>query len=183
MIENLIGKRYAEALSRNVKDDSLLNPVLGNLQAFKGAMDTQDKLVRFFSQPSIPLEKKNGMVRDLCDRLNVEQGVCNLLILLSERKKILFLENIVEYFEKIVDRRLNQVRVSVRSAHALSSANIERLRSALTGILGKTVLIDAHVNESLIGGIQLKIGDQVADATIKNRLALLKQKLEKEEVA
>ena len=48
---------------------------------------------------------------------------------------------------------------------------------------GKTVLIDTHVDESLIGGVQLKIGDQVADATIKNRLTLLKQKLEKEEVA
>lgn len=183
MIENLIGKRYAEALSTNVREDSLLNPVLENLQAFKSAMETQDQLVRFFSQPSIPLEKKNSMVRDLCDRLKVEQAVCNLLVLLSERKKILFLENITEYFEKIVDRRLNQVRVSVQSAQELNKTNIEKLRSGLAGILGKTVLIDVHVNESLIGGIQLKIGDQVADATIKNRLNLLKQKLEKEEVA
>lgn len=183
MIENLIGKRYAEALSSSVKEDSLLNPVLENLQAVKSAFDTQDQLVRYFSQPSIPLEKKNSMVKDLCDRLKVEQVVSDLMVLLSERKKILFIENIAEYFEKIVDRRLNQVRVSVRSAQALSNANIERLRSALAGILGKTVLIDVHVNESLIGGVQLKIGDQVADGTIKNRLMLLKQKLEKEEVA
>jgi F0F1-type ATP synthase delta subunit len=94
MIENLIGKRYAEALSSSVKEDSLLNPVLGNLQAFKSALDTQDQLVRFFSQPSIPLEKKNSMVKDLCDRLKVEQVVCNLLVMLSDRKKILFVENI-----------------------------------------------------------------------------------------
>jgi len=183
MIENLIGKRYAEALSGSIKEDSLLNPVLENLQACKNIFATQDRLVRFFSQPSIPLEKKNSMVRELCDQLNVEQVVCNLLVLLSERKKILFLGNIAEYFEKIVDRRLNQVRVSVRSAQPVSNANIERLRSALTDIFKKTVLIDVHVNESLIGGVQLKIGDQVADATIKNRLTLLKQKLEKEEVA
>jgi F-type H+-transporting ATPase subunit delta len=183
MIENLIGKRYAEALSSSVEKDSLLNPVLENLNAFKSAFDTQSQLVQFFSNPSIPLEKKNNMARELCDRLKVEQVVQNLMVMLSERKKILYLENITEHFEKIVDQRLNQVRVSVRSAHALTNANIERLRSALTEILGKTVLIDVHVNESLIGGIQLKIGDQVADATIKNRLTLLKQKLEKEEVA
>jgi len=183
MIENLIGKRYAEALSRSVKENALLNPVLENLQACRNIFDTQDQLVRFFSQPSIPLEKKNSMVKELCDRLNMEQVVYNLMVMLSERKKILFLGNIAEYFEKIVDRRLNQVRVSVRSAQPLTKANIERLRSALTDSLGKTVLIDVHVNESLIGGIQLKIGDQVADATIKNRLTLLKQKLEKEEVA
>ncbi len=183
MIENLIGKRYAEALSDSVKEDSLLNPVLENLQACKSAFDTQEKLVRFFSHPTISLDKKTGMAKALCDRLKVEQAVCNLMVLLSERKKILFLGKITEFFEKIVDQRLNQVRVSVRSAHKLTKANIERLRSALAGILGKAVLIDVHIDESLIGGVQLKIGDQVADATIKNRLTLLKQKLEKEEVA
>ncbi|MDA0692427.1 MAG: ATP synthase F1 subunit delta [Nitrospinae bacterium] len=183
MIENLIGKRYAEALSSSVKDDSLLNSVLENLQAIQSAFAGQNQLSGIFANPAIPLEKKNNLVGALCDRLKVEQGVRNLMLMLSERNKVLFLKNISEYFEKIVDRRLNQIRVSVRSADNLTSDNIERLRSALSNNFGKTVLIDTHVDESLIGGVQLKIGDQVADATIKNRLTLLKQKLEKEEVA
>jgi F-type H+-transporting ATPase subunit delta len=183
MIENLIGQRYAVALSDSVEKDSKLSAVLENLQACKSAFETQGQLVQFFSHPTISLEKKTSMVRDLCARLKVEQVVCNLMVMLSDRKKILFLENITEYFEKIVDQRLNQVRVSVRSAHELTKANIKRLQSVLTDILGKTVLIDIHIDESLIGGVQLKVGDQVADATIKNRLILLKQKLEKEEVA
>jgi F-type H+-transporting ATPase subunit delta len=183
MIENLIGKRYAEALSSSVKDDSLLNSVLENLQAIQSAFEGQSQLSGFFANPAIPLDKKSSLVGELCDRLNVEQGVRNLMLMLSERNKVLFLQNISEDFEKIVDRRLNQIRVSVLSADKLTSANIERLRSALSNNFGKTVLIDTHVDASLIGGVQLKIGDQVADATIKNRLTLLKQKLEKEEVA
>jgi F-type H+-transporting ATPase subunit delta len=183
MIENLIGKRYAEALSGNVEKDSKLTSVLENLQACKSAFNTQNQLVQFFSHPTISQDKKTSMAKALCAKLKVELVVCNLMVLLSERKKILYLENITEYFEKIVDERLNQVRVSVWSAQELTKANVKRLQSALNGILGKTVLIDVHVDESLIGGVQLKIGDQVADATIKNRLTLLKQKLEKEEVA
>jgi len=183
MIENLIGKRYAEALSSSVKDDSRLDSVLENLQALQGAFEVQGQLSGIFANPAIPLEKKNNLVEALCDRLKVEQGVRNLMLMLSERNKVLFLKNISEDFETIVDRRLNQVRVSVRSADKLTNANIERLRSALSDNFGKTVLIDTHVDESLIGGVQLKIGDQVADATIKNRLTLLKQILEKEEVA
>jgi F-type H+-transporting ATPase subunit delta len=183
MIENLIGKRYAEALSSSVKDDSRLNSVLENLQALQDAFEVQGQLSGIFANPAIPLEKKKNLVEALCDRLKVEQGVRNLMLMLSERNKVLFLKNISEDFETIVDRRLNQVRVCVRSADKLTTANIERLRSALSNNFGKTVLIDSHVDASLIGGVQLKIGDQVADATIKNRLTLLKQILEKEEVA
>ena len=50
-------------------------------------------------------------------------------------------------------------------------------------ILGKTILIDTDVDESLIGGIMLRIGDQVADDTIRNRLEILKRTIENEEVA
>jgi len=57
------------------------------------------------------------------------------------------------------------------------------LKAALNKILGKTILIDTEVDESLIGGIMLRIGDQVTDDTIRNRLEILKRTIEKEEVA
>ena len=103
--------------------------------------------------------------------------------MLNERGKIIFLEKIIEYFEQVVDRRLNQIRVYVTSAHTLTDVNIDRLKTALNKILEKTILIDTKVDESLIGGVILRIGDQVADDTIRNRLRILKQTIEKEEVA
>ena len=103
--------------------------------------------------------------------------------MLSARGKIIFLEKIIEYFEQVVDRRLNQIRVYVTSAHSLTDINIDRMKTALNKILEKTILIDTKVDESLIGGVILRIGDQVADDTIRNRLRILKQTIEKEEVA
>ena len=95
----------------------------------------------------------------------------------------MFLKNIADYFESFVDQRLNQIRVSVTSAHPLTGENIERLKTGLNRIFGKTVLIETIEDHTLIAGIQLQVGAQVADATIKNRLALLKRTIEKEEVA
>ena len=57
------------------------------------------------------------------------------------------------------------------------------MKTGLNRILGKTILIETSEDQTLIGGIQLQVGDQVADATIKNRLAILKRTIEKEEVA
>jgi F-type H+-transporting ATPase subunit delta len=106
-----------------------------------------------------------------------------MLVMLNERGKILYLEKIVEYFEKAVDRRLSRERVQVIAAYPLTDENVDRLKAALNKIIGKTILIDTEVDESLIGGIMLRIGDQVADDTIRNRLKMLKRTIEKEEVA
>ena len=183
MIENVISKRYAKALSGSIADESVLNRALENLKAFGDAFKSDRQLERFFSHPGISEAKKNALVSQLCDRLQAESVVRNLLAMLTQRRKILFLKNIAGYFESVVDERLNQVRVNVTSAYPLTSKNINKLETGLSRILGKTVRIETSEDQSLIGGIQLQVGDQVADATIKNRLAILKRTIEKEEVA
>ncbi|MBC8284983.1 MAG: ATP synthase F1 subunit delta, partial [Nitrospinae bacterium] len=120
---------------------------------------------------------------ELCNRLQSGDTVSSLLVMRNERGKIIFLDTIIEYFDHVVDRRLGQIRVHVTSANALTDANTDRLKAGLNKILGKTMLIDTQVDESLIGGVMLRIGDQVADDTIRNRLDILKRTIEKEEVA
>ena len=183
MIGNVISKRYAKALSGSIADESILNRALENLKDFGDAFEADRQLERFFSHPGISEAKKNALVSQLCDRLKAENVVRNLLAMLTQRRKILFLKNIAGYFEAVVDERLNQVRVNVTSAHPLTSENIEKLEVGLNRILGKTILIVTREDQTLIGGIQLQVGDQVADASIKNRLAILKRTIEKEEVA
>ena len=183
MLENQIGKRYAEALSGNIGDDSQLGDALNSLKEFDEAMKTEKQLLRFFEHPSISTDKKKNVVEELGSRLQVEDKVRNLLLMLNDRGKIIYLDKIIEYFEQVVDRRLGQLRVCVTSAHRLTETNTDRLKTALNKILNKTILIDTEVDESLIGGVMLRIGDQVADDTIRNRLGILKRTIEKEEVA
>lgn len=183
MIENVISKRYAKALSGSITDENSLKRALENLKDFGDSFDADIQLERFFSHPGISESKKSELVSQICDRLEVENGVRNLLGILVQRRKILFLKNIADYFQSVVDERLNQVRVSVVSAYPLTDMNIEKLKTGLNRILSKNILIETTQDQTLIGGIQLQVGDKVADATIKNRLAILKRTIEKEEVA
>jgi F-type H+-transporting ATPase subunit delta len=183
MLENQVGKRYAEALSGNISEAGALEKALESLKAFDEAIQGENELAHFFEHPSISTEKKKNVVQEICSRLEVDEKVSNMMVLLNERGKILYLGKIVEYFEHVVDRRLNRKRVHVTSAHPLTAENMDRLKAALNKILEKTILIDTEVDESLIGGIMLSIGDQVADDTIRNRLEILKRLIEKEEVA
>ncbi len=182
MLENVIGKRYAVALSGSIKDDFKLQPALEHLRSLVQAFEVEPSLTSFFAHPSIPMDKKEALLSKLCDRFKVDDGVRNLVKMLNERKKVLFLENIADYFESVVDNRLNQVRVRVLSACPLEKKQSQKLESSLQRILNKNILIETEVNESLIGGLALEVGSVVVDATIKNRLAQLKRSIEQEEV-
>ena len=72
--------------------------------------------------------------------------------------------------------------MSVISAYPLGDAQQKKLQTSLERILGKRAILEASVDESLIGGIRLNVGSLVADATLKNGLALLKRSIEQEEV-
>jgi F-type H+-transporting ATPase subunit delta len=182
MIENVIGKRFAEALSSSIQDEKKVLKALANLNSFDQAFSTDSQLSRFFLNPAIPPENKRALVKEMCDHFSVEPEVRKMMEMLVDRKKMVFLENIREYFEDVVDKRSNQARVSVTSAYPLSDKHIKKLKTSLSEVLQKDVLIETDVDESLIGGIRLRAGSIVADSSIKNSLALLKNAIENEEV-
>ena len=182
MLENAIGKRYADALSKSIEDTGKLDGVLASLQSFCTAFETEPDLVKFFAHPGIPQESKKQMVQKICDKLKAGDAVRNMVLVLAERKKILFLRSISNYFEKAADERLNQVRVTVSATRELAKGQVNRLRDALGRILNKKIIIETRVDNSLIGGVSLQVGDTVADASLRNRLSTLKQAIEKEEV-
>ena len=181
MIENQIGKRFAEALSESISDNKRVQTALENLRWFQDAFQTESQLNRFFIHPSFPKENKAALVKEMCDRVSALDEVRNLLRLLVERNKMMFLKNITEFFEYTVAKRLSQARVEVVSACPLNDAQVKKLQSALERILGKSAIVDVSVDEDLIGGLRLNVGSLVADATIKNSLALLKRSIEQEE--
>lgn len=183
MIENIIGKRYAEALSSSIKEDSRLSSALENLTDVCGAFEGNPKLARFFANPAISDENKLGFLKDLGGRMDMQPEVKNLLAMLVERRKVLNLKNVLEFFQVTVDQRLGRVRAQISSANELGDKQVKGLTESLEKITGKDVLVETVIDESLIGGIVLRMGSMVADASVKNRLATMKRYIQKEEVA
>lgn len=181
MIENQIGKRFAEALSDSIKDDGQLKTALDSLMDIGGAFNLDPNLYRFFIHPSFPDEKKEAMVEEMCNRTKAPDQVRKLMKILVQRQKMPYVKHIASYFQGFVDNRLGQVRVKVISASPIGQAELDKLKTSLDRQLGKTAILETSVDEGLIGGIRLLVGSRVADATIKNRLEQLKRMIRNEE--
>lgn len=182
MIENQIGKRFSEALSDSIEDDGRLEQARNNLCDLDDAIQADPPLSKFFIHPSIPDKKKLDFVMSLCDSLSALDEVRQLMRMLVDRRKMVYLKNIREHFQKTVADRLGQVRVKVETAHPISEEQLNNLKSSLDRALSKSAVIESFVDESLLGGLRVSIGSWVADCTIRNRLALLRRTIEKEEV-
>ncbi len=181
MIENQIGKRFAEALSDSIAEDSQLVSALESLTSIGEAFNLDPNLYRFFIHPSFSDEKKETMALEMCDRTQAPKEVRKLMTLLVQRQKMPFVKHIATYFQVFVDQRLGQIRVKVISASPVGPVELEKLKTSLDRQLGKTAIIETSVDESLIGGIRLLVGSRVVDATIKNRLEQLKRLIRNEE--
>ena len=181
MIENQIGKRFAEALSDAIQDTAALNPALEALKALREGFETEPHLGRFFIHPGIPEERKQALARELCDRLGAPEPVRRLVGILVDRQKMPCIRNIAEYFEEFVDHRLNRIRVKVVSAHPIGQGELDKLKTSLERLLGKTTILESTEDPSVLGGLRLVVGSQVADATLQNRLAQLRHAIRNEE--
>ena len=84
MLENQVGKRYAEALSGNIEENPQLGNALQSLEAFGEAMKMEKGLLSFFEHPSISTDKKKKVVEELCSRLQTGDTVGNLLVMLND---------------------------------------------------------------------------------------------------
>ena len=87
------------------------------------------------------------------------------------------LRPIVAEARKIWDRRNHRIPVSVRSAVPLADDQVQALRDSLKGLVAGTPILSVSTDPSLIGGLDVQVGDQRYDSSVKSRLALIRTRL------
>lgn len=179
LISAEIGEPYAQAL---LDLSQSLNDTQHFADEFKGLQylfDESEDFSEFIANPVIGSEVKKSFLRRVIGD-NVNHYIYNFLDLLIDKRRIIFLSAIVEQYLKLV-RELNQVVLAeVISARELSSDQQYSLIDKVRGISGATeVELKTSIDESLIGGVIIKIGSQVIDASLKSQLRRIGMSLSK----
>ncbi len=108
---------------------------------------------------------------------NVSELLFNLLIVLNAKDRLSLVRHVAAAYRDIVDERAKRVRVSVRSAVALSDEQTERLKAAIGQATGLEPIVHAKVDESLLGGMIVQVGDQVFDSSVRYRIEAMRNQL------
>jgi F-type H+-transporting ATPase subunit delta len=174
-----IASQYADAvLELAVKDggDTLADKILGELGAINKVSRDVPDLDLVLGHPAIQSEKKREIIVSLFGK-SVSDLTLRLLELLLDKRRLPLLPQIERQYRESLNVRKNIVGASLTCADKLSDSAIADIKARLTEHLGKRLELEVKVDPSLIGGVVLRLGDQVIDGSLKGKLRSLERAL------
>ncbi|HHT01889.1 MAG TPA: F0F1 ATP synthase subunit delta [Firmicutes bacterium] len=171
-----VARRYANALFELAKAQGRIEAVDAELETVVQSMRATEDLRRVWEHRLIaPRRKKEVVGQVFAGQVSAE--VKNFLSLLIDKHRERFLESIFASYRGLADRYRNIVEVEVRSAIALSPAEVDEVAAKLQQQLGSEVRLRTTVDQSLLGGIVIRVGDRLIDGSLRRRLQDLRSQL------
>lgn len=168
-----IAQVYARSLFEVAKEQSKLDVVKEQLGQFADALDGNRELATFFFAPYFSTtEKEDGLGR-LLD--GADPVVENFLKLLIENHRVPVIFRVRREFEALYEQENKLLPVTITSAVQLDEATVKSIGDAIGEQTGQQVELTANVDPDVLGGLIVRVGNSILDASIRNRLENLRR--------
>jgi len=162
---------YANAVYDLANQSSTLDS-WGDALANLANVVNESQMTEMLSNPDLGKQQKGELVIQVMgDNLNQQQQ--NLVKLMAENGRLALMGDVLEQFEVARAKAENKIEAEVVSAFELSAEQTDELVNTLKNKLGSDVTLTTTVDESLIGGVVIKAGDTIIDASMKSQLDTL----------
>ncbi len=165
--------RYATALFELAEDRDALDAVAGDLDDFGSLLDQSADLRRLIRSPVLAREDQGRAITALAERAGFEQLTLQFLGLLAHKRRLFVLPEIIAAYQAMLARHKGEVGAELVSAVPLSEAQAERAREQLSAAIGQTVTLSRAVDPGLLGGLVVRIGSRMVDASLRTKLQRL----------
>ena len=166
---------YARALFEAARDNDVLDRVHDELGEFADALEEERNLQVFLFSPYFSSEeKKDGVKRIVSD---ADERLVNFLELLAERHRMPALFRIRRTFDAMWAEENKLLPVTVTSAVDLDESLVKDIGKRIEEQTGRQVELSSNVDPGVLGGLQVRVGNMVLDATVRNRLERLRKQV------
>lgn len=169
-----LDKRYALALYTVAEEKGKVEEYLNDLREIVSLMKDDSEFLKVIKHPEISTSRKKEMFINIF-KGKIDEELLSFLLILIEKDRILFTEEKLKEMEKIHLERNNTLLVEVRTVIPLQETERESLRMKLYNMYDKKIIFDEKLDKNIIGGVYIRVGDDVIDGTIKNRLEEMKK--------
>jgi len=172
--------RYATALfSAATSGKDNLKAVYGDLQNFRTAMQDSKEFRLAMESPGVDYKIKIQVIDDVTKKIGLSPESQNFFKILCENKRSFMIEKCIDVFESYYRDEMGQIVCRVTSAAELAGPQKDKVKTALQTRAGadKQLIVDYDVNPGLLGGIVVKMGDNVFDFSVNAKLERLQSTL------
>jgi F-type H+-transporting ATPase subunit delta len=174
LIRDVAAKRYAEAAYLIAQEDGTTQAWAEGLRALS-TLYADPAAAAFLANSRVPLPPKRELVEKAL--AGVQPEVLNLALILLRRGRTVLGPGIAEAFQELLDEASGISHATVTTAVPLTGEELAAVKQKLADITGGEVVVETEVDEGIIGGVVVRIGDRLIDGSTKNKLIALKQQL------
>ena len=154
-----------------------LESVMGQLEDILDLARADRRFGEFFASRVLSTAERRKSIHaiftDRCDDL-----VMRFLLVLNEKGRLGHLPAIVAAYDAMVQEQFGRIEVDVFTAAPLDVAEIDKVKDRLSAILSKDVVVHPYTDESMLGGVKFRIGDQLVDASLASRLRRIRDRMQ-----
>lgn len=172
-ISSGIAARYAAAVFDLAKEAGALKALEADADALSSALDASADFKSMISSPVITRDDQARAIGAIAAKMKLSELVSNTLQLMAAKRRLFVLPQMLADLAARIAEEKGEVTAEVTSAAKLSAEQAKKLAATLKARVGKDVKLKTAVDETLIGGLVVKLGSTMIDTSIKAKLAAL----------
>ncbi len=172
--ETEAGDRYAKAAFELAQDQGVLEAVYKDLAGVKALLLQSAELRNFITSYVYTSEVKLKGLLAVAKSLNLNPMTAKVFGVLAANRRLGDLFPLLNAFSKAYDKHKGVVNAEVTSAVALSDEQLGNLKTALGSALGQSAEVNTVVDPAILGGLKVRVGSRLFDASLKTKLDSLK---------
>lgn len=162
--------RYATALFELADEAGALDSVQADLDRLSGFIAESEDLARLVKSPVFTAEEQLGAISAILDQAGISGLAGNFVKLVAKNRRLFALPRMIAEFAALVARKRGETSADVTVAQPLSDEHLAALKATLAEKTGKDVKLDVTVDPSILGGLVVKLGSRMVDASLKTKL-------------
>ena len=165
-----IAQRYASAVYDLAKDGKKVKGIEADLDALSDALNDSEDFRNLIHSPVYTRDQQGAAISAIAKKMKLSPIMTNTLSLMATKRRLFVLPQLVKRLRAQIAEDKGEVTVEVTSAKALTKTQSDKLAKSLTANTGKAVTLQSTVDESLIGGLIVKVGSKMIDTSIRSKL-------------
>lgn len=162
--------RYATALFELADDEKKLDEVANDLQQLGAMIDASDDLARLIKSPVMSREDQVAAMNAITEAAGFTQLTQNFVGVVAENRRLFALANMIKAYQAQLAASRGEATAEVVSAKPLTDAQVAAVEDALKSAIGTKVQIEQRVDESLLGGLVVRVGSRMIDSSLRTKL-------------
>ena len=169
-----VAGRYASALFELARDAGQIDTVAGELDEFEELLAASPDLVRLVRSPVFSATEQLNALSAVLARAEITGLAANFFKLVAANRRLFAIPDILKTFRLLLARHRGEITAEVTLAEPLGEPHLAALNQALRSVTGQDVKLKLTIDPTIIGGLIVKLGSRMLDASLRTKLNSLK---------